>query len=91
MRNSIGNTAKGAWGNITSAVGDATEFAKKGLAGASDFVKNQVTQKIVEPFRKFFDPVLTAVKSAGETVMKKLLDNPMGKMMQEYLAKRVCL
>lgn len=88
MRNSIGNTAKGAWGNITSAVGDATEFAKKGLAGASDFVKNQVTQKIVEPFRKFFDPVLTAVKSAGETVMKKLLDNPMGKMMQEYLAKR---
>jgi hypothetical protein len=88
MRNGIGNTAKGAWGNITSAVGDATEFAKKGLAGASDFVKNQVTQKIVEPFRKFFDPVLTAVKNAAGTVMKKVLDNPMGKMMQDYLAKR---
>ena len=88
MRNSIGNTAKGAWGNITNAVGDATEFAKKGLAGASEFVQNQVTQKIVEPFRKFFDPVMTTVKSMADGLIKKVLDNPMGKMVQDYLSKK---
>ena len=88
LRNGIGNTGKGVWSNITGAVGNATEFAKKGLAGASQFVQNQVTQKIVEPFRKFFDPVLTAVKNAAGTVMKKVIDTPMGKMMQDYLGKR---
>lgn len=88
LRNGIGNTAKGAWGNITSAVGSASEFAQKGLKSASSFVQNQVTQKIVEPFQKLFSPVFNKVKGLGETLMKKVLDNPMGKMMQDYLAKK---
>lgn len=84
----LAETASGSWSKITSAVGGAAEYAKNGIKNAGSAVANAAMENIVKPLGKFFDPVLTTVKSMGDSVLKGIANSPVGQMAESYLKKK---
>jgi len=83
-----GNRAKALGANLKSKAGDAVAWADNGLKGASNWVKNFATSKIVEPLGKFFEPMMKGIRGMAGQVMSKVMSSGAGIMMEEYLQKK---
>lgn len=80
------NTArKGLFSGLKSKLAKAGNWIGGNLSKAGNFVKEQLVMKVLDPLRKFIDPVVQWAKKMGKKAYNAIIKTPAGAMMEKYL------
>ncbi len=80
------NTArKGMFSGLKSNLAKAGNWIGGNLSKAGNFVKEQLVMKVLDPLRKFIDPVVQWAKKMGKKAYNAIIKTPAGAMMEKYL------
>ena len=80
------NTArKGLFAGLKSNLAKAGNWIGGNLSKAGNFVKEQLVMKVLDPLRKFIDPVVQWANKMGKKAYNAIIKTPAGAMMEKYL------
>ena len=80
------NTArKGLFSGLKSNLAKAGNWIGGNLSKAGNFVKEQLVMKVLDPLRKFIDPVVQWANKMGKKAYNAIIKTPAGAMMEKYL------
>ena len=80
------NTArKGLFAGLKSNLAKAGNWIGGNLSKAGNFVKEQLVMKVLDPIRKFIDPVVQWANKMGKKAYNAIIKTPAGAMMEKYL------
>ncbi len=76
---------KGAFSGLKSNLAKAGNWIGGNLSKAGNFLKEQLVMKVLDPIRKFIDPVVQWAKKMGRKAYNAIIKTPAGAMMEKYL------
>jgi len=84
--------AKRKGGQFASGLKDKASKAGDWIGGklskAGNALKDTAIKKVIEPVKKFIDPIMTTVKGIGEKVVNTVLKTPAGAAIEQALKKK---
>tara|TARA_B100000886_G_scaffold338721_1_gene302239 strand:+ start:819 stop:3029 length:2211 start_codon:yes stop_codon:yes gene_type:complete len=76
---------KGAFSGLKSNLAKAGNWIGGNLSKAGNFLKEQLVMKVLDPLRKFIDPIVQWANKMGKKAYNAIIKTPAGAMMEKYL------